>query len=47
MASDLEAPIDASNVNLVCPECGKVTRVGHEKDGKNKLRVCKKCGHKF
>ena len=22
-------------------------RVGHEKDGKNKLRVCKKCGHKF
>ena len=25
----------------------KVTRVGHEKDGKNKLRVCKKCGHKF
>ena len=21
-----EAPIDASNVNLVCPECGKVTR---------------------
>ena len=24
-----------------------VTRVGHEKDGKNKLRVCKKCGHKF
>ena len=42
-----EAPIDASNVNLVCPECGKVTRVGHEKDGKNKLRVCKKCGHKF
>ncbi|WP_085830619.1 50S ribosomal protein L24 [Collinsella vaginalis] len=42
-----EAAIDASNVNLVCPECGQRTRVGHEKDGKNKLRVCKKCGHKF
>ena len=42
-----EAAIDASNVNLVCPECGKRTRVGHEKDGKNKLRLCKKCGHKF
>ena len=39
-----EAAIDASNVNLVCPECGKRTRVGHEKDGKNKLRICKKCG---
>ena len=24
-----------------------VEGVGHEKDGKNKLRVCKKCGHKF
>lgn len=42
-----EAAIDASNVNLVCPECGKRTRVGHEKDGKNKLRICKKCGYKF
>ncbi|MBY4798158.1 50S ribosomal protein L24 [Collinsella sp. AGMB00827] len=42
-----EAAIDASNVNHVCPECGKRTRVGHQKDGKNKLRVCKKCGHTF
>ena len=42
-----ELPIDASNVNLVCPACGKRTRVGHEKDGKNKLRICKKCGNKF
>ena len=25
-----EAPIDASNVNLVCPECGKVTREGRQ-----------------
>ena len=46
-----EAAIDASNVNLVCPACGKRTRVGHEAgelDGKQtKLRICKKCGHKF
>ena len=42
-----EAAIDVSNVNLVCPKCGKRTRVGHKKDGKNKLRVCKKCGHEF
>ena len=31
-------------IQLVCPKCGKATRVGHtEKDGK-KVRVCKKCG---
>ena len=37
------APIEASNVMVVCPACGKATRVGHNKvDGKN-VRVCKKC----
>ena len=40
----IEAPIDASNVMVVCPDCGKATRVGHkEVDGK-KVRICKKCG---
>ena len=39
-----EAPIDASNVEIVCDKCGKATRVGHiVVDGK-KARVCKKCG---
>ena len=40
-----EAYIDASNVMLVCPKCGKATRVAHKvlEDGK-KVRVCKKCG---
>ena len=36
--------IDASNVLVVCPACGKGTRVHHaEVDGK-KVRVCAKCG---
>ena len=40
----LETPIYASKVQLVCPKCGKATRVGHKiVDGK-KVRVCKKCG---
>ena len=40
----IEAPINASNVMVVCPKCGKATRVAHaEVDGK-KVRVCKKCG---
>lgn len=37
------APIEASNVQVVCPTCGKATRVAHsEVDGK-KVRICKKC----
>ena len=39
-----EGAIDASNVLVICPVCGKATRVAHaEVDGK-KVRVCKKCG---
>ena len=37
------APIDASNVMLVCPSCGKRTRIGYQTNGDKKLRVCKKC----
>lgn len=39
-----EAPIDLSNVMLVCPKCNKPSRVGYrflEKGGK--VRFCKKC----
>lgn len=40
-----EAPIHSSNAMIVCPHCGKPTRVAHKtlRDGK-KQRVCKKCG---
>ena len=40
----VECSIPVSKVNVVCPKCGKATRVGYsvEKDGK--VRVCKKCG---
>ena len=39
-----EAPVAASNVQLVCPECGAQTRVGHRilGDGR-KVRICRKC----
>lgn len=40
----LEGKISVSNVELVCPVCGKATRVAHkEVDGKH-ARTCKKCG---
>ncbi len=39
-----EIPMYVSKVQLVCPKCGKATRVGHKTvDGKN-VRACKKCG---
>ena len=47
-----ERALDASNVMLICPKCGKATRVGHRieevtrEDGKKKnrsIRVCKRC----
>ncbi|RKY29294.1 MAG: 50S ribosomal protein L24 [Planctomycetota bacterium] len=43
-----EAPIDISNVMLVCPSCERATRVrvSREKDGKVE-RICKKCNKAF
>ena len=48
----VETPIYASKVQVICPKCGKATRVGHvvrkvtiAGEEKNKsVRVCKKCG---
>ncbi len=40
--AEQEAPIHASNVMLVCPNCGP-SRVGHKFEGDKKVRVCKKC----
>ncbi|HAC11456.1 MAG TPA: 50S ribosomal protein L24 [Clostridiales bacterium] len=40
---EVPGPVDASNVMVVCPTCGKATKVKHAiVDGK-KVRVCK-CG---
>ncbi len=40
----VETPIYASKVQLVCPKCGKSTRVAHKLVDGKKVRVCKKCG---
>ncbi len=41
--ADQESPISASNVALVCPNCGPV-RVGYKTEGDQRVRVCRKCG---
>ena len=38
-----EAPMHLSNVMLVCPKCGKPTRVSIQRDGNTARRVCKHC----
>lgn len=46
---EVEAPLHASNVMLICPNCGKASRTGHrivDGDGKisrRKVRFCKAC----
>ena len=45
-----ESALYADKVQLVCPKCGRATRVGHaaKADGaKDKKRICKKCGAEF
>jgi large subunit ribosomal protein L24 len=41
---DKEAAVHISNVMLVCPKCGKPTRIGNQLlEGGKKQRLCKKC----
>jgi large subunit ribosomal protein L24 len=42
---DLEAPLDVSNVMLICNKCNKPARIGFRKleDGR-KVRFCRACG---
>lgn len=40
-----EAPVNRSNVMLICPKCDKPTKTGNNilENGK-KIRLCKQCG---
>jgi large subunit ribosomal protein L24 len=44
-----EAPVHVSNVQVVCPSCGKPSRIGHrrsEPDANGKthsVRICRRC----
>ena len=44
---EFEAPMDISNVMLVCPRCNEASRVGIQRDGEEVQRVCKNCGSLF
>ena len=42
---EMPAPLDVSNVKLVCPRCSKPAKVSYQKDVEGKTsRKCRKCG---
>ena len=43
----VECSIHSAKVNVVCPKCGKATKVGYIEEKGEKVRVCKKCGAKL
>lgn len=40
-------PMHVSKVMLVCPNCGKPSRIAIEREDGMKYRVCKKCGKRI
>lgn len=40
---DLPTPIEESNVALLCPKCGKRTKVRREPHEDKRVRVCREC----
>lgn len=41
---DIELPIDISNVQIMCAACGKPSRIAHEGTGRERVRICRRCG---
>lgn len=41
---EIPAAMPVAKLMLICPHCGKPTRVGHEASGEKNFRKCKKCG---
>ncbi len=43
-----EAPLQISNIGLLCEKCNKPVRIGHRTvEGGKKSRYCRKCGEIF
>lgn len=44
---EIAAPFDVSNAMVICPNCGKTTRVAYSVKKESKSRMCKKCNKEF
>jgi len=42
--AEVEAPLNISNVAIVCKKCGRPVKIDYKIDGDKKVRVCRKCG---
>ncbi len=40
---EFSRPVPIANIAVICPKCGKPTRIGFQMKGKEKFRICKKC----
>ncbi|MCX6765987.1 MAG: 50S ribosomal protein L24 [Candidatus Moranbacteria bacterium] len=40
---EIPTPLASSKVKLICPHCGKPTRVGYKIEKSRKIRMCKVC----
>ena len=44
---DIPRPLSFASIQIVCPKCKKLTRVGFKMVGNNKVRICKKCNREI
>jgi len=40
---DVARPLSMAKIVLICGKCGQATRVGFQGQGKEKVRICRKC----
>jgi large subunit ribosomal protein L24 len=40
---EITAPMNSSNVKIICPKCGKAVRVSYKIGADKKYRICQKC----
>jgi len=44
---ELPRPINVSKLGFLCPKCKKISKIGYLIEGKQKIRICKKCKEKI
>ena len=40
---EMSSPMQVSNMQIFCAQCKKGSRIGYKIEGKEKMRICKRC----